>query len=131
MTSVAKPVVSEAHQRLCPATFCPLFAKNGSPWTGGYRAPCPGHDDIKRGGCPWWGAACGENGNMDVVTEAELNGGLALVVGPEKPKRCKGAPRAFDCPHAHECVWQERSPTGLCAPREALNIGMDPKVVAF
>ena len=121
-----------ACQMKCPATMCPLIAPNGSPWNGSYGALCPGHDDIDSDGCPWWSMGCGGNGMVVMVDEAEADGGRVVVVGPNQPKRSGfSTPREFDCPEAHHCRWQEQSPTGLCAPREALKRGMDPRVCLF
>lgn len=115
----------------CPASMCPLFAPNGSPWTGEYDAPCPGHDDLEKDGCAWWGMACKGGGMMSVVAEADDMDGRALVVGPSQPKRqSRMAPKSYDCPKSEECRWQEQA-SGLCPPRQALALGLDPRVCAF
>ena len=118
---------------LCPATMCPLFARDGSPWTGEKSAPCPGHDDLDNGGCPWWGMACSGGGPHSQIAEAKTYGGVA-VVGPVRPQRVGATePRTYDCPHATECQGQIRSALGgrLCPPREALAHGLDPRTAAF
>ena len=117
----------------CPATMCPLFAKDGSPWTGEYDAPCPGHDDIDCGGCPWWSmGGCSDGGPFESVAEALHHEGRAMVVGPNRPKRdTVGTPREYDCPRASECQWQIRAGDRLCPPRAALSHGLDPRVSAF
>src|SRR5262245_23047 len=118
---------------LCPASMCPLVAPDGSPWTGEYAAPCPGHDDLDNGGCPWWGMACASGGIQGLVDDAaRLGGRPALpVAGPNKPRRdTLGAPRSFDCPKAKDCRWQERAEAEgrpLCPPRDALARGIDPR----
>jgi len=119
----------------CPASMCPLFAKDGSPWTGVFAAPCPGHDELPSGGCPWWSVACSTGGIQSLVEGAAVNDGMVgAVAGPTKPKRGIAAPREFDCPRASVCRWQEQSEVvgrRLCPPRDALARGIDPRVVAF
>lgn len=118
----------------CPASMCPLIAPNGSPWAGQYGAPCPGHDDMETGGCPWWSMACATGGIQGQVEEAAATGGHAFVVGPNQPRREQGNPRAYDCPKAAVCRWQERAEAEgrpLCPPRDALARGIDPRVCLF
>lgn len=121
----------------CPASMCPLVAPNGSPWTGTYASPCPGHDDLETGGCPWWSMACATGGIQALVEEAATLAGRAPmpVLGPVKPKRhTVSAPRSYDCPRASVCRWQERAEKEgrkLCPPRDALARGIDPRVVLF
>lgn len=116
----------------CPASICPLMAKDGSPWSGEKDADCPGFGGIDNGGCPWWDMACGENGCMDVVIEVEKFGGKSVVLGPNKPKKDNiGVSKSYNCDKESFCRWQEQSPTGLCAPREALKRGLDPRVCLF
>jgi hypothetical protein len=117
---------------LCPATMCPLIAPEGSPWSGQKNAACPGKAGLEAGCCPWWNMGCAEEGQMQSVIDAEKLGGKVIVVGPVKPKRYDiGPSKQYDCPNAATCRWQEQSPTGLCAPREALKRGLDPKVCLF
>jgi len=115
----------------CPATMCPLIAKDGSPWTGHYASPCPGHDDIDTGGCLWWSIACSTGGIQAQVNKAADHAGHAVVLGPNKPRRCVGQPRTYDCPKASVCQWQEQAGNKLCPPRDALARGIDPRVCLF
>jgi hypothetical protein len=118
----------------CPASMCPLVAKDGSPWTGVYAAPCPGHDDLDAGGCPWWTMACSTGGVQAQVEEAAADGGAMFVVGPNQPRRLAGAGRTYDCDRANVCRWQEiaeREGRTLCPPRDALARGLDPRVCLF
>ena len=120
----------------CPASMCPLIAKDGSPWTGEYGAPCPGHDEMKTGGCPWWGMACATGGIQAQVEEAEARGGAHNVAGPNKVRRMiqSDASRGYDCPKTAVCRWQERAiieGRDLCPPRDALRRGLDPRVTVF
>lgn len=120
----------------CPASMCPLIAKDGSPWTGRYDSPCPGRDPedeaMQDGGCPWWGMACQGGGMAQPVYEAERNGGSSFVVGPNRPKRDEiTTPKTYECPKAHECRWQEQAGEELCPPRLALSKGIDPRVCLF
>ena len=120
--------------KLCPSTMCPLIAPDGSPWTGAYAAPCPGHDELDRGGCAWWSLACGGAAmapHFQIIDEAEAAGGVALVAGPVTPRRLAGASRSYDCPKAAECRWQEQSAPRLCPPHEALRRGLDPRICNF
>lgn len=118
----------------CPASMCPLIAKDGSPWTGEYGAPCPEQGDIDDGGCPWWSMACSTGGVQSQVEEAAQHNGLALVVGPNQPRRGAAEPRSYDCPKAAVCSWQkqaEKAGRPLCPPRDALSRGLDPRVCLF
>lgn len=128
----------------CPATMCPLVARDGSPWTGGKSSPCPEKglvdDEDRTGdaladGCPWWDMGCGGNGMQFLVHEAEEAGGKAAVIGPNRPRRREiGAPRTFECPKESVCSWQKQALIAgyeTCAPRTALAKGIDPRVVLF
>lgn len=119
----------------CPASMCPLVAKDGSPWTGQFAAPCPGHDNLEIGGCPWWGMACASGGIQASVEEAAQRGGTSIVAGPNKPRRGSiGSAKEFNCPRAEVCQWQkqaEKAGRALCPPRDALARGIDPRVVLF
>ncbi len=126
------PRAIEAAVKQCPASMCPLIAPKGSPWTGRYGEPCPGHDDLDGGGCPWWSMACSTGGIQHQVEEALAAGGSMLVFGPNQPHRITvGTPRSYDCPKASECRWQELAGDKLCPPRDALAKGMDPRVCLF
>jgi hypothetical protein len=120
---------------LCPASMCPLIAPKGSPWTGQYGAPCPGHADDAAGGCGWWTLACSTGGIQAQVEEAAAAGGAMLVVGPNQPRRTgTDQPRSYECPKAKECRWQEQAEKAgrpLCPPRDAMARGMDPRVTLF
>ncbi len=116
----------------CPASMCPLIAPNGSPWTGEKGGPCPGHDNLDAGGCPWWAMACSTGGIQAQVDEAAEHMGRATVLGPNRPRRDGFGPaRSFDCPKATVCRWQELAGDKLCPPRDALARGMDPRVCLF
>jgi hypothetical protein len=71
----------------CPASMCPLIAKDGSPWTGTKNAPCPEHDDVGKGGCPWFSMACATGGIHEQVDGAAERGGRGAVIGPNRPRR--------------------------------------------
>lgn len=119
----------------CPATMCPLFARDGSPWTGDKNSPCPQKGGMKRGCCAWWqgfgGTGCdGATSATMQVLEAVATG-RALQVGPIQMQRPTAAPRTYDCPRAHECQWQQEAGDGLCPPRLALSAGVDPKACAY
>lgn len=119
----------------CPASMCPLIAKDGSPWSGKKGAPCPGHDDIDAGGCPWWSMACSTGGIQRQVEEAATNGGAHNVAGPNKVRRLQdNTSREYDCTKASVCRWQEQAEVNgrdLCPPRDALRRGLDPRVTLF
>lgn len=123
----------------CPATMCPLIAKDGSPWTGEYGGVCPEHADLDfprddaRCGCPWWEFACSVGGIQGLVEEAARDRYIP-VLGPNQPRRPVGAPREFDCPKAGICSWQKQATVAgrnLCPPRDALSRGIDPRVCLF
>ena len=116
----------------CPATMCPLFASDGSPWTGHKNAACPQHDDYKNGGCAFFynGHCDGCTGAVDQVMEVEKNG-HTLQIGPIRKKREEFKPASFDCPRAAECQWQHESGDTLCPPRLALSKGIDPRTCAY
>ena len=118
----------------CPASMCPLIAPGGSPWTGEYAGKCPGHDDLDTDGCPWWSMACSCGGIQALVEKAAQQNGRMLVVGPNKPRRPTANARAYDCPKAAVCRWQEQAEKdghALCPPRDALARGIDPRVCLF
>lgn len=111
----------------CPATMCPLFAQEGSPWTGEKNADC------QRSECGWWhGDHC--NACVCAIGQAEEvreQGGFTLQLGPVRATRETRTPREFDCPHASDCQWQQDCAPALCPPRYALSLGLDPRVVAY
>ena len=117
----------------CPVTMCPLFGKDGSPWTGEKNAPCPEDELI----CGWWTAACSTGGIQGLVDTAGA-GRPVPVLGPNKPKGYRADPakvgRFFDCPKAAVCSWQKqalKSGRVLCPPRDALKRGFDPRICLF
>jgi len=115
----------------CPASMCPLFAPNGSPWTGEKDSECP--QDFNK--CRWWqgfgGEGCdGCTAAVSQITDAAF-GRPVLQIGPVRAKRGFAAPKFFDCPRAAECQWQRESGEKLCPPRLALSLGLDPKIVAY
>jgi hypothetical protein len=111
----------------CPATMCPLIAKDGSPNANVYAGKCPEHDDLDHGGCPWWKIGCSTGLQQRMVDDAireTIDDG-----GYDKPRRKS---RAYDCPKASVCSWQKQAEAHglvLCPPREALFVGLDPRVV--
>lgn len=117
---------------LCPASMCPLIAKDGSPWSGEKDAPCPEHDDLDTDGCPWWSMACGTGGIQAEVMQAKKSGAYPFVVGPNQPRHdIRDKSQSYDCPRASECSWQKQAGEDLCGPRLALANGIDPRVCLF
>jgi len=124
----------------CPATMCPLIAPEGSPWTGQKNSPCEGaeavfKDDKYVSGCAWFndGHCVGCAGAHQQIGEA-ADGSFVAVLGPNKPKRQEArASRDYDCPRAGECQWQIEADAenGLCPPRSALRLGLDPRLSLF
>lgn len=118
----------------CPASMCPLIAPNGSPWTGQKNSPCPQHDDLDNGGCPWWTLSCNNLGHHEEIDHIEKANGRAFVLGPNKP-RAEGikTPKTFECPKESSCSWhinaQQRGVK--CPPRYALEKGLDPRICLF
>lgn len=118
----------------CAATMCPLFAADGSPWTGEQNAVCP-QDQSK---CGWY-SDVDEDGNKacagcssaleqvdDVARERPL-----LQIGRKRARPEKRQPTTFDCPRAAECQWQAECSPALCPPRYALSLGVDPRACAY
>jgi hypothetical protein len=124
--------------------MCPLFAPEGSPWTGEKDAPCPqkpAYDysgpEVKEleGGCGFYqgfgGTGCdGCTGARDQADEAKENG-RTFQIGPVRQQKENVIPKEFDCPRAKECQWQIESGDQLCPPRYALSIGVDPRACAW
>lgn len=115
----SEPLDPNGDKVICPASMCPLIAKEGSPNAGVYAGLCPQHDDIDRGGCPWWSVGCSTGFQHRLVERAAAN------------RRKHAAPRTYDCPHAGVCSWQREADKRqkLCPPRAALAAGVSPKVV--
>lgn len=122
----------------CPATMCPLFARDGSPWTGDKNSTCPRAKPLPGlpgGGCGWWkgfgGSGCdGASAAREQVAQVAEHG-RTLQIGPVHQRRAKASPRTFDCDRAGECQWQVEAGDGLCPPRLALSKGIDPKACAY
>ena len=121
----------------CPATMCPLFAAEGSPWTGEKNGECPRRHTSTPGtrGCLWYrgfgGCGCdGRTAALGQVAEAEA-GKRVLQIGPVIAEKERVAAKTFDCPRAHECQWQAESKGELCPPRLALAKGIDPRTCAY
>lgn len=113
-------------KNFCAATMCPLFAADGSPWTGHVNAPCEGT------ACAWFqGGSCeGGRASVEQVHEAARERGV-LQLGTTRMRRMKVTlPKTYDCPRAHECQWQQEA-SGLCPPRLALSLGVDPRACAY
>jgi hypothetical protein len=111
---------------VCPASMCPLFAADGSPWTGEKNATCIGEPcgwfDVSRRRC------VGSDAAMEQVAELTI-GRRPMVIGSNYSVRQAKA-TAYDCPRADECQWQQQS-EGLCPPRSALAKGLDPRACAW
>ncbi len=95
----------------CPATFCPLFASKGSPWTGDVNADCEGTK------CGWGssGRCVGQESSNEMVWEESGK----KIVAPMPP--CK-----FDT----VCQWQHEAGNRPCPPRLAVMLGVNPKMAA-
>lgn len=121
----------------CPATMCPLIAPDGSPWTGGKNSPCPQKHGFDGGDvCAWFedGAGCQGCRMAHAQIGSAACGDPIPVAGPNKPKRADTrAPRDYDCPRARECQWQIEADKegGLCPPRSALRLGLDPRLALY
>ena len=120
----------------CPATMCPLFAPDGSPWTGERNAPCP-QDHAK---CGWFRGFNGDGCDACVTAISQIYAAdeerplvqlKVIVLDAPPPRMTKTAPTTFDCHRAHECQWQAECAPALCPPRYALSLGLDPRVCAY
>ena len=102
----------------CPATFCPLFASQGSPWTGEKDREC------ERALCGFFhrgfdgeDATChGADMSREVIAE------MALAEHGNLDQR---APMP-ECKFAGVCQWQHECGDAPCPPRWAVMIGVDP-----
>jgi hypothetical protein len=109
----------------CPATMCPLFAREGSPWTGDRDVPCI------RQACAWWDGRCrGEEAATEQIALA-ADGLPVLQLGPAAKRSTPAAPRTYDCPRATDCQWQIQAGEALCPPRQALALGLDPRLAGY
>lgn len=121
--------------------MCPLFAKDGSPWTGEFNATCPqkpalldGQEETDASGCGFWderrNSCDGCVGSRMQVDEVRTTG-ATLQIGPIRKQRDVKAATTFDCQRAGDCQWQRESGDQLCPPRYALSLGIDPKSCAW
>jgi len=112
----------------CPATMCPLFAPNGSPWTGEVNTPCAKSDcdyyDTKASFC-----FAGQDA-FSFVEDAKKHGDCMRFSGPKDLSKIEPQP-APTCDREHECEWQRTASPGLCAPRYAITIGVDPRACCW
>jgi hypothetical protein len=124
----------------CPATACPLFARDGSPWTGHKARPCPQKPAYVDGqptdytGCGFFNetsSRCDGCGGARHQVEEAAQGKAVLQIGPAIAKRGPSAPRSYDCAHAADCQWRAESGDDLCPPRYALSKGLDPRLAAY
>jgi hypothetical protein len=117
----------------CPATMCPLIAPDGSPWTGTKNTSCPQLSS----GCLWFDDRRGQCDGCNMAHEqiaSAAEGKPIRVAGPNQPKRTDArASRDYDCPRASECQWQIEADKdgGLCPPRSALRLGLDPRLALY
>ena len=85
-------------------------------------------------GCAWYGTGCCDAANFahEQIAMA-ADGQFVLQLGPVQAKRGAGKPRDYDCPHASECQWQLQAEEegGICPPRTALRLGLDPRLAAW
>ena len=80
----------------CPATMCPLFAADGSRFSGAVNARC------EREGCRWFDRTICQAGRVVIGEVAMASAGQGSWPLLNDPMRR----REFDCPRAHECSWQ-------------------------
>lgn len=108
---IALPMVA-----MCPATFCPLFASAGSPWTGERRAQCEGD------GCGWWD----ERWYRGCIAGPDAAAEIWRTFNGKAPVRQKP-----ECKHENECQWQRQLGQAVCPPRLAVMHGADPRIASF
>jgi hypothetical protein len=94
----------------CPATYCPLFAADGSRWTGDVNMAC------ERGPtCGfWYRDRCVGVDHAFEVLDVPL-----IVLSPDRPA----------CRFEATCQWQQQMGGILCPPRTAIVNGVDPCIV--
>lgn len=129
------------NQTFCPASMCPLFAPNGSPWTGNYNSVCPQKaayvegKDVDYTGCGFYHSdekGCDGVGCANLQLREVRAMGSTLQIGPVQQKlESVNKNENYDCGRAHECQWQIQIGALLCPPRQALKEGIDPRSVAF
>lgn len=115
----------------CPATMCPLFAADGSPWTGDKNTHCLGAvcGFFDKGHCDGAGMA---NEQVREASTGRRPFQLAVVTEGRRGVEYIGRDsKTFDCSRAAECQWQVEAGDKLCPPRSALALGIDPRVVAY
>lgn len=116
----------EEQKAFCPATMCPLFARECSPWTGEKNAECGREKCGFFHDCGKGKSECnGKNFAIEQIYDEN-----PMQIGTVRPKRGESSPRSYDCPRAHDCQWQLESDY-LCPPRLALSLGIDPKKAAY
>lgn len=112
----------------CPATMCPFFAPDGSPWTGDKNGTCE-RDHEK---CAWyWKDGCtARPGSMQQIVEFMV-GGRPLMIGVRpKMEHMSNKPMPA-CDREKECQWQIESGDGPCPPRFAIMNGVDPRMAGY
>lgn len=119
-------------ESFCPATMCPLIAPDGSPWTGHKNHPCPRSSEA----CAWFDDRYGCQGAAMAHEQVDsaAHGHPVPVAGPNQPKRTEArAARDFDCPRSSDCQWQQEAERegGICPPRTALRLGLDPRLALY
>lgn len=110
----------------CPASMCPLIAKDGSPWTGQKNVKC-----IKDACGFFHDGHC--EGSMHARCQADevKQKGFTLTLNPAGRKFHNRKPMNYDCPRSEDCQWQQERGGDLCPPRYALSLGLDPRVCLF
>ncbi len=104
----------------CPATFCPLFASKGSPWTKEKNSDCS-HEE-----CGWWNKCFGNK-------EAECHGAdtsFECIMEVAEEVGAKFVNEKPSCKFEHECQWQIQLKDKVCPPRVAVMLGLDPRLAS-